>query len=222
MGLKQHYPDITFAGNRVTPDEMDRYEIVSPENLTTANAWLGTAVGTSTQTPTYGVICLTADWPRNLRAIISCASGSTAGGTITATGKDQFGNTITESLGIAVAANGGTVEGTKVFSQVSSAAVSLGTMNAGNGTVSLGLGITGTTALIGLPCKIASTADVKLYTWLDNGTAVAVNGGTVGSFVDTTNHAIKAAKTIGGTSTMEVWVRSSFNSAAEGVAIANL
>jgi len=213
-GLIKHYPDVTFSGNKVQAAEMDRYDVYSINRPYPAAAagsitqWFGTAAGTSTTTPTYGVINLKADYPRNLRMVITCAAGSTKGGTAVFTGKDQFGNSQTESLGIAVAADGGTVVGTKVFAEVSSASVTMGTSNAGVGTVSVAGDVVGTTALFGLPVKLGGTSDVKNICWVQNGAPVSVNGGTIAAFVDVPTSSIKAVKTVDGTTYCQVWVKS--------------
>lgn len=226
-GLSKFYPDIAFSGNKVQPNEQDRYEIYHINRPYPAAAagsitqWFGTAVGTSTQTPTYGVINLKADYPRNLRVSISCAAGSTKGGTAVFTGKDQFGNAITESIGMAVAADGGTAVGTKVFAEVSSAVVTLGTSNAGNGTVSVAGDVVGTTALFGLPVKLGGTNDVRNICWVQNGAPVSVNGGTIGAFVDVANSAIKAVKTVDGTTYCQVWVKTTSNNSNAGSDICN-
>jgi hypothetical protein len=214
MSLKMHYPDIAFSGNQVEPEEMDQYTVYSVNRPYPAAAagsitqWFGTAAGTSTTSPTYGVINLKADYPRNLRMVITCAAGSTKGGTAVFTGKNQFGYNQIESLGIAVAADGGTVVGTKVFAEVSSAVVTMGTSNAGVGTVSVAGDVVGTTALFGLPVRLGGTTDVKNICWVQNGAPVSVNGGTIAAFVDVPTSSIKAVKTVDGTTYCQVWVKS--------------
>lgn len=208
-------PGVAFSSYKVAPDEIDRYELVAC-NLPTVNAsWFGTAVGTQTTTPTYGVINKIADWPRNLSVIVSCANGSVAGGTMVFTGKNQFGISQTESVAIVSAADGGTTEGTKVFAEVSSASVTMGTGNAGAGTVKVGPGLTGTTALFGLPCKVAGSTDLRLLTWKSNGTTITTNGGTIGQYVNTTQHAIIAPATVGGTTAFTAWVKPTYDSSNE-------
>ena len=225
MALSKHYPDIAFSGNKVQPQEIDRYEVYSV-NLPFSTGgsiaqWFGTAVGTSLQTPTYGVINKIADYPRSLRMTITCAAGSTKGGTAVVTGKDQFGKTQTETLGFAVAANGGTAIGTKVFAEVSSASIAIGTSNAGNGTVCISSGVAGTTALFGLPIRLGGTTDVRLLTWKSNGTTVSVNGGTIAGFVDTETSSIKAVKDVDGTTAFQAWIRSSADNSGSASDICN-
>lgn len=215
MAIKNRFPEVAFSSYKVAPDEIDRYEVVTFDFPTTDASWFGTAAGTQTTTPTYGVINKIAGWPRNLRVIVSCATGSVAGGTSTFTGKNQFGVSQTETIKIVSAANGGTTEGTKVFAEVSSASVAMGTGNAGVGTVKVGGGLLGTTALFGLPVKVGGTTDLRLLSWKSNGTAVSVNGGTIGSFIDATQHAIKAVATVDGTTAFTAWIKPTYDSSAE-------
>ena len=194
-GLAESYPAFQVGG-QVTPNEIDRYEVYQILGPMIGTFIWGTAEGTSTQTPTVAFSQVLPDYPRSVTVKLLPESGSTAGGTLVLTGKDQFGNTQTESFGIATAANGGTTAGTKIFAKFTSAAATLATMNAGVGTFSMFPSSTGTTALFGLPSKIASTADVKMFTFGSTGVAKAVNGGTFGAFIDTTVHAIKAPNTL--------------------------
>lgn len=187
MALKNTDPSFSFSGNLVTPDEIDVYDsypIVFPSVSIT---WFGTAVGTSLQSPTYGIINKRADYPRSLAMSIVGSSGSTVGGTVAVTGKDQFGAVQTESLGFARAANGGTAVGTRVFAEISAVTSSLATCNAGPATVSVGVGTGGTTALFGLPSKIAATADVKWYAWGSAG--AGQNTGTASMWASTADYA---------------------------------
>lgn len=227
MSLKKNFPSFAFSGEQVQPEEIDQYTVYSVNRPYPAAAagsvtqWFGTAVGTSTQTPTYGVINLKADYPRNLRMVITCAAGSTKGGTAIFTGKNQFGQTQTETLGIAVAADGGTVVGTKVFAEVSAATITLGTSNAGNGTVSVAGDVVGSTALFGLPVRLGGTTDVKNICWVQNGAPVSVNGGTIGAFVDVPTSSIKAVKTIDGTTYCQVWVKSTADNSGSSSPVCN-
>lgn len=212
-GLKKWAPDVRFSGNLVTPDEIDRYEVYNVVNPSTANASLATAVGTSTQAKAIGFASGSnlPDYPRNLRVVVSVASGSTKGGTLAVNGKDQFGNTITESLVVTVAADGGTTEGTKVFAKLTSGTFTFGTSDAGNGTCEVGCGIVGTTAMFGLPFKLGAAADIKKYNWQSNGTQVPVAGSVGADQYDLTYHAVKAWKTVDGTTAFQVWAKPTYN-----------
>lgn len=209
-GLKKHYPDIRFSGNQVTPDEIDRYEIYTCHIPSTSATWVGTAVGTQTTTPTVGIISKTLDYPRSLNLVVVTASGSVTGGTMTVTGVDQFGAAQSETIAVVSTATGGTTAGTKVFARITTATMQMGTGNPGAGTVSLGVGTTGTTALFGLPVKIGSTADVKMFAWWTNNAQVAINGGDYSAFVDTANHAIRAPVSVTGTSGFSVWIKPTY------------
>ena len=192
-GLKIHQPEIRYSGNYVTPDEIDRYEYIYYGNIALSTTALGTCAGTSTQAKALVFDQVIPDYPRSLQVIVSCASGSTKGGTATITGYDQFGEAISETFAVAVAANGGTTAGTKVFAKVTSPGTwTFGTSNAGAGTVTVGPACGGSSALFGLPCKIGSTTDVKMFTAGTNSVPINVGGGTYGAFVSTATHSVQA------------------------------
>lgn len=228
MALKKFYPDVRFGNNKVQPDEVDRYEQYIVMNPSISSTWFGTAVGTSTQSPTVGLINAIADYPRNIRYVIGVTSGSTGGGTITTTGKNQFGSTVTETVAIPVATNGGTVIGTQVYAEVTAASATLGTMNAGNGTVQLGVGTAGTTTLFGLPTKIGGSTDIKAIRGSFNGVGTStagtfVFGGTPSSAAQTTMHAFRAPLDVAaGTVHYSVTFRPTFNAENDLNPLANL
>lgn len=195
-GIGEHLPEFQAAGAQVTPAEIDRYEVYSILGPMMGTFSWGTGVGTSTQSPTIVFDQAASDYPRSVSVKILPASGSITGGTVTVTGKNQFGDTQTETFAIGTAVNGGTANGTKVFAVFATAVGTLGTSDDGNCTVTVFPTATGTTALFGLPSKIASTADVKMITFGSTGVAKPLNGGTVGGFVNTAQHAIKAPNTI--------------------------
>lgn len=171
-GLKKHYSDFTFSGNKVTPDEIDRYEqyvIIKP---TASASYIGT-IDPGTVDSAFDIDNTRLDYPRNLLIDITGPSGG-AGGTVTITGKDQFGVALSEILTIASANGGGTAQGSAVFAGVSAATYGHNGID-NQSTVTLGVAI-GTsaddlTAKFGLLCKIGGTADIKAITWIDNNTA---------------------------------------------------
>ena len=66
-GLSKHYPDITFSGNKVQPNEMDRYEIYHIVNPGTTKSWWGTApVSGTADTQAFVVVNAMAGYPRNM------------------------------------------------------------------------------------------------------------------------------------------------------------
>ena len=195
-GLGENFPEFQGAGAQVAPADIDRYEvyqIIGPQMGTFS--W-GTVIGTSTQAKTLVFDQVLPDYPRSVSMKILPESGSISGGTFTITGKDQFGVVQTESFAIGTAVDGGTANGTKIWGTFTSCSGTVGTSDAGNATATLYPTAAGTTALFGLPAKIAGSADVKLISFGSTGVAKAVNGGTIGDFVDSTVHAIKAPNTI--------------------------
>ena len=215
MALKKYYPDITFSGNKVTPDEMgfDQQYIVSNPSIDAQ--WFGTmtAAGTSTIRAWVGINTI-ADYPRNMRFVLA---GSAAGmsGTSVVNGLDQFGSAVTESLGVTSASNGGTTVGTQIFAQFTSGTVTMGTA-VGSGTPQLGVGTAGTTTLFGLPARLGGTTDIKNITGSFNGVGTAtagtfVFGGTPSSAANTAMHAFKAPRDLAaGTVVYRVNYRPSF------------
>lgn len=213
-GLKKHHPDLTFSGNLVTPDEIDRYEVYQVIMPGTNSAWWASAgtAGTSAVVPLV-IINRLPDYPRNIRFAIA-GSGAGMAGTLVANGYNQFGNEIQETISFGTAANGGTAVGTKVFAQLTSGTVYYGTA-VGDGTPAIGFDTAGTTTKFGLPNKIAGTTDVVLISRLTGAGAQSVNGGTVAAFIDVDNHAFKAPADITGTTTLNVWYKSRYNAAGE-------
>lgn len=222
MGLKRHYPDIAFSGNKVTPEEIDRYEIYTVINPSYGTNTVGTfaVAGTSASKPLV-LINAIADYPRNLNFRLA-GTHAAMGGTLTVNGYDQFGKVQTEALGNAGSDNGGTYLGTKVFAVISSGTLNYGTA-VGNGTASLGWGTAGTSTLWGLPFKLGGTSDIKMISFSSNHLSGSVpNGGTIAAYVDVPRHCIKSPYQVAGTAwTMQVWAKPTYDASSE-VAMANL
>lgn len=218
-GLKKHYADIRFGGNKVSPDEIDRYEQYTVINPSIDAQWFGTVAGTQTQTGRVMVaINSLADYPRNVRIAYLGASGSVvnlSSGTLN--GKNQFGVTISESYAGTPAADGGTIIGTAVFAEVTSGTFNMGTGDPGAGTVKVGVGTAGTTTVFGLPTKIGGTTDIKRITGSFNGVGTStagtfVFGGTPSSAAATAVHGFKAPRDVpAGTSVYHVLYRPTYN-----------
>ena len=203
------------AGFKVSADEMDKVDQYVILNPSVDTVWFGTpAVGTASQQKALVMTNIRADYPRNVVAGVATGAGTAHGGTMDINGKDQFGNTITESITIGTAAAGGTVAGTKIFASVSSGTFSHTSDSVGNGTAGLGVAIgTSTTLqhLFGLPDKIGGTSDVKSLVWINNGTSTTVNGGTFGAYIGTANHTFKGTAIVAVTDRFVVTLRSSFD-----------
>lgn len=208
-GLKKHEPSIRFSGNKVTPDEVDSYQqyvIVKPS---AAGAYVGT-VAPGTVAGTFVLDATRLDYPRNLLVSITGPAGG-VGGTVSITGKNQFGVTVSETITQGSANGGGTTAGSLVFAEVS-----LGTYDP-NGVnnqstaklgVAIGTAADDTTVKFGLPSKIGGTSDVKAVTWIDNG--VAKQEGAA-SIADTTYHAIKPAQAVAAADDYVVLYKPSYN-----------
>lgn len=212
-GIAEHLPAFQ-VGAQVTPSEVDRYEVYTIIGPMMGTFSWGTVAGTNAQVKNVVFGQVLADYPRSISASFVGASGSVVGGTFTVFGKNQFGVSQTESFAIGTAANGGTVNGTKVWASFASAAGTVGTGDPGSGTLTLYPTAVGTTALFGLPATNAGSTNVKMITFGSTGVAKAVNGGTIGAFVDVVNSAIKAPNTIttpaGNPTWIQVWYKPSY------------
>lgn len=214
-GLKKHFPDVRFSGNKVTADEVDQriyYKVLKPS---ASGAFLGTV--TSAVGAAFVMDQVKVDYPRTLLfSMTGVAAGM--GGTMTVTGTDQFGVAQTEAIGFASANAGGTQAGTKIFDNVT--AGTLDGLDGGGGTAigtaSLGFAI-GTAAnqvaQFGLPAKIQAVGDVKRIIWNDAATIKGVNGGTVTStYVSTTTHSFNVGQVVAAADDFYVEVLSTYNS----------
>ena len=214
MALKNHYPDIRFSGNLVTPDEIDRYEVITVVNPSYAANWFATAISsgpTGTATVTVGFKSKIADWPRNLNCIWTTGSGTKCGGTLTVVGQDQFGVSQTETL-TKVGTAAATIAGTVCYSELTSVTAQQWTTADAGGTLTIGGGTLGTVGKLALPFKIGGTSDVGCIAFSQNGTQQPVNGGTIGAFIDATYHAIKLPDSISGSCAVTVWVKPTYGS----------
>lgn len=222
MALKKYFPDVRMGGNKVDPDEINarhHYNVMYP-SIGTATVWSG--LGTGNVAATGTIQNLVMDYPRNLLlTIVGVAGGE--GGTASITGKNQFGDAITESIGFATANAGGTAAGTKIFSSVS--AVTVNTVGLGGtaiGTVTIGYAAgtaAGIVAKLGLPVRIRAASDVKRLTFIKNGAVTAINGGTIGTsaltgYIDTVNHSFMGTQIIAATDIYSLDIVSTYNSEA--------
>lgn len=213
-GLKRSDYGIAVGGNRITPDESDRYEVYQVVNPSTAllGPLFVASAGTSGTADVVAAVINNKypDYPRNVQfALAGSAAGMT--GTLTLNGKDQFGSTITEAFTFAGASNGGTVAGTKVFGQFTSGTLAYGTA-AGVGTPSISF-VPGTACLFGLPVRIAATTDVVHYGMSAGTGPISVGGGTaIGSLISTAVHAFRPFAAFGGTTNFNVWIKTTYDS----------
>ncbi len=210
-GLKLWHADFAFSGNRATPDELDRYEQYQVINPSVSATWVGTAAGgTSTQEKALVLINKNLDYPRNL--LYGLVGTADAGGTWVVNGKNQFGVTITETVGSGTAAAGTpafAVAGTAIFAQVTSGTFTHAGVGLGSARIGVAIGTAaGAKAYLGLPGKLAAVADVKSITWSKEHVNTTFNGGTVDStVVSVTQSAIAGTGIMGGTETFNVLFR---------------
>jgi len=214
-GIKKH--DVAFMAQgvgtppigQITPDEIDRYEIYNVIKPLAADV-LGT-VDPGTVDDDFVIDQASLDYPRNL--IVTAPGANDYGGTVTVNGKNQFGEVISETIGVGTASNGGTTGGTQIFATVTSASwVTGGGDNQGTVSLSVTLG-TALNAAFGLPCKIASTADVKRYTWVDGG--VAKPQDAPGTYVDAVNHSVTLPGDGAAADDLVIWVKSTYDASSD-------
>ena len=217
MGLKTTTTEIMNSGFKVSPDEIDQnqqYVVMFPD---VGTARIGTANITGDVNGTLVVGQPTLDTPRTLMFSIGGVSGG-IGGTAIVTGKDQFGNTIHESMGFATVATVGSAQGTKVFSRVTTATATLATTGGtGIGTCFLGYPLGDAAMTLGLPVRIGAAADLKRVTWHDGGVSktltIGALGGTIGTAVAGTAMSSVTLTGLGGFATADAFTfifRSSF------------
>ena len=212
-GIKSWIPDIKTYEQGVTWDEMDAYRTITVRPAINVRWWASAGTAGTAALGTFAMLNRLPDWPRNVNFILA-GTGVGMAGSIDVSGKDQFGNTITETMGFGSADNGGTVVGTKVFAALDSGTLRYGTA-VGNGTPQIGF-VPGTNCLLGLPDKINGTTDVvQLGFGLGTG-AVSYGGGTIAAFVDSPMHAIRPAAALDGTAEVNVWYVSRYDATGVG------
>lgn len=220
-GLKRRLPGIGgYAdGFKITPDEQDAYKNYTMMPGVNVRWWASAGTAGTASSTALVILNRSADYPRNVGFILA-GSATGMAGSLDVVGKDQFGNTISETLGFGSADNGGTVVGTKVFAQVASGTLRYGTA-VGNGTPQIGF-VPGTDCLLGLPVKLGAATDVR-HLGQNVGTgAVSYNGGTIAGFVNVAQSAIRPAATITpGTTIINAWVVSSYDASEIGT-VSNL
>lgn len=221
-GIKREVTSVRFNGNRVTPDEMDRYETYVVTNPTSSATWVGTSAGgTSTQAKALVLINTYLDYPRNL--LYGLVGTADCGGTWSINGLDQFGVSITESVGSGTVAAGTpafATAGTKIFAKVTSGTFTHATGQVGAGSARIGVAVGGTagsTATFGLRTKIKAVSDVKSITHSKNFVVTTLDGGTISStLVSATNHSFNGTAALGTADTFTVTIRPTYNNESSG------
>lgn len=182
MSRSTSQPEMAYNDEKVFVSEIDEdqnYNIINPS---VGTAYFGTVNVTGDGAGSIVWDQKTADYPRAIRFDVLGVAGG-MGGTAVINGKDQFNNTIQESIGFATAAGGGTANGTLVFAKITSGTVTIaGLGGTAVGSAHIGVNIAGT-PIFGLPMKAASTADIKRATWIDSDVAKMLNVNSVGTSV---------------------------------------
>lgn len=212
-GLGEHIPGFQAAGLQVTPSEIDRYEVYTITHPSLSATALGTVTSATANAP-FVFDNVRPDYPRNVLVSILGVSGG-MGGTVTVVGKDQFGGSISETLGFGSANGGGSVAGTKTFAQMTGATINglAGLDGTAIGTARIGYAIgtaAGLVARFGLPTKIGAISDVKRISFSSQGVGgTALGGGTISSsLVDLTNHQFTPGRILAGTEIYTLTIKS--------------
>ena len=212
-GIKSFLPDIKILDRGVTWDEMDAYRVLTLQPAINVRWWASAGTAGTASSIALAMLNRLPDWPRNVNFILA-GTGVGMAGSLDLNGKDQFGNSITETIGYGSADNGGTTAGTKVFAQLDSGTLRYGTA-VGNGTPQIGF-VPGTACLLGLPDKINGTTDVVHLGFAVGTGAVTYNGGTIAGFVNSPMHAIRPVAALDGTAEVMVWYKSNYDATVVG------
>jgi hypothetical protein len=137
------------------------------------------------------------------------------GGTWVVSGRNQFGEPITETVGSGTVAAGTpafAIAGTAIFAEVTGGTFTYAGVGSGSARLGVAIGTSATAAFkLGLLTKISAASDVKAITWTKENVVTTLNGGTITSYVDTTNHAFSGSAIMGGTESYRVLVESTFD-----------
>jgi hypothetical protein len=137
------------------------------------------------------------DCPRNITVTVTDTTPGVVAGTVTVTGKDARGATISEAFDFSSFTSAEAKNGTKIFASVVSVVTSGFTALGGSGDETI---IVGVGTVIGLPTPIARTTAVK-HVYL-GGTRVAAPTVTAG---DNTSGIDASASTYNGTKMLHVF-----------------
>lgn len=220
MSFKKFQPEVRFNGEKIDPDEINRYEtytIAVPMSESVGTAFVGTAApNLSGSVSAFVITNQQLDYPRNLKLSIVNTAGSLNAGTVVVIGTDQFGGSQNESIGYALGTATQGIAGTKIFAKVTAATITFGTGQVQNGTPFLG--VAGGTESgsnvywLGLPVRIAAASDVVGYSYAKNFVAQSVSAGTPSALVSTTTHAVKGTATMGTADFYHLRILSTYNS----------
>lgn len=203
---------------KITPDEIDQYQVYSVMFPSTDGTVGTAAAGTATQAKVLVIVNKFCDYPRNLE--FGVAGSADYGGTWVLNGKDQFGVNVSETVAIGTAVNGGTTVGTMIFAQISSGTFTATADSIGSGTSKVKCSSAEGTTRFGLPFKIGGTADVKSITWVNNFVGKAINGGTIGAYVGTGgnngyNNYFKGTASLGSADVYRVVAKPTWNASSD-------
>lgn len=217
-----------YAELRATPDELDRYEYLHTGVLSVSATYVGTAAAVAADATSSLVLnSRTLDHPRNL--LYGAVGTANHGGTWTVNGKNQFGEAITETVGSGTVAAGTpafAIAGTKIFREVTSGTFTGATGGVGNILPRIGVAIgtaAGAVHKLGLLTKVGGSTDVLNIVKTAENVTSAVNGGTVSSLVDVTNHSFTdTTAIIGGSTSFKVLIRPTFDNASKSANLAEI
>lgn len=167
-------------GGGVQQKDIDQYVTDYVIHPSVDTAYLGTI--TTATNGTFVLKSVTPDYPRNVAYAVTGIAGG-IGGTFDLSAIDPFGTPWKEHVVIGSANGGGTTLGTQILGSIIAGTFAAITAGGSVGTAKIGFGTaTGAPSSggnwFGLPVKIGGTTDVRGITWINNGTATALNKGT--------------------------------------------
>jgi len=137
IGLGKTTPYLAFGG-KIRPTEIDEVKQYSYLKVSGSDSAILNACALGSVTSATGTITLAyPDYPRNLLVSFKETGGTVAKATATVTGKDQFGQVISETYACVSLGTVG-VAGTKIFDQITAVSAVVGSF--GTGAVDLRVG----------------------------------------------------------------------------------
>ncbi|MBU1092544.1 hypothetical protein KJ836_02665 [Patescibacteria group bacterium] len=215
IGLGKTTPYLALGG-KIKPSEIDNvqqhlYLKVSGSDSAVMNACACGSKTSATGTITNGY----PDYPRNLLVSFTETGGTVFKGTATVTGKDQFGEAVSETFACVSLGTTG-VGGSKIFDQITAVSAVIGSYGTGAVDLRVGFPIGAGSAKFGLYTKISAATDVKRITWVDNGVVTPCT-----AVVDTTYHAFASGGAItAAQDDFVVWVNPNYSEDDDGVSYA--
>jgi hypothetical protein len=206
IGLGKYEPYLAWGG-KIRPSEIDELrQFVYLKPSANDSAIMNSCALGSKTSATGTITSAYPDYPRSLLVSFKETGGTVFKGTVTVTGKNQFGEPVSEGFGCVSLGTTG-VAGSRVFNEVTAVSAVVGSFGTGAVDARIGFAIGTPSAKLGLFTKVGAVNNVRKVVWVDNAT---IKTGTV--TVDTANHAIAPADAIDAQDDYLVWVAPDYKS----------